>query len=97
MILLLQLIAAQTKRQDIFVTIVVPTDYLRTQYLQNVLLQLFHAKVMKNLNEGNVLHAIRRLMYLPRLERVVHQSYKSLVVEWVIIRISLLEEDHNTY
>ena len=93
----LQLIAAQTKRQDIFVTIVVPTDYLRTQYLQNVLLRLFHARVMKNLNEGNVLPAIRRLIYLPRSGKVVHQSYKSLVVEWVIIRINLLEEGHNTY
>ena len=53
-----QHIAVQTRRQDTFATIEEHTDYLRTQYLPNVHRLHFLARVMRNLNGGNVFLAV---------------------------------------
>ena len=57
-VFLSQHIVVQTRRQDTFATIEEHTDYLRTQYLPNVHRLHFLARVMRNLNGGNVFLAV---------------------------------------
>ena len=77
------------KHRGTFVTIEEPIDYSLIQSHQNVHLQRFHARAMKNLKEVNAFHVV--LLLLEQSWELEIHWYQNRVAKWVIILIKLLE------